>query len=116
MGMAGLSLLPRHGWASAGEFEEALLSVLSDRQTAATLGAAWLKKNRTRRSDILSELQERLRRQGWTGSVESLRAAMASTAEDDFRTGAIVSIDGWWLARTQAELCAVAYFAAVGDL
>ena len=41
---------------------------------------------------------------------------LSDAIAEDFRRGAVVKIEGWQIARTQAELCALAYFATTGSL
>ena len=114
-GIAAICLWPRPVRASEAEVSDALLALLDDQKDAAALGAAWLQKEPAQRDAILSSLEERLRGQGWAGAAENLRGAMLLSVADDFRTGAVVTVQGWQIARTQAELCAVAYFAETGS-
>jgi hypothetical protein len=39
--------------------------------------------------------------------AKQLRTLLAQKREDDFRTGAIVIVDGWILSRTEARTCAL---------
>jgi hypothetical protein len=118
--LAGVALLglARPALASEADIGEALLSLLDDRKTAATLGGLWLKAASQTRAEVLAGLQAGLRDHGWTGAVDSqtLRSAMADTVADDFRAGKLVTLDGWQIAEAQAQLCALAYFAEAGSL
>jgi hypothetical protein len=107
-GAAVLALLPpRHGFAAIDQ-SEALLALLPDRAAAAKLGQRWVDREQPRPDAILANLQQRLN----GADAAKLRDAVA----EDFRWGAVVKIEGWQIARTQAELCALAYFSAVGSL
>ena len=103
-----ITLLPRTAFAAATAETEAMLSLLPDRNAAAKLGEAWVQLGHQRPETILESLQRRLN----GGDTGKLRDAMA----EDFRNGAVVKVEGWQIARTQAELCALAYFAATGSL
>ena len=109
VGVAALGLLPRFAVASEVELKDALLSLLEDRRAAATLGGFWLKEDARQPGEVLARLQARL---GAAGDAEALRRAVT----EDFRTGTVVTLEGWQIAETQAELCALAYFAEAGKL
>jgi len=117
-GIALLSLWSRGLHASEADAADALLALLDDRATAAGLGSSWVQKDHLQPDAILEQLQVRLRQQGWAGEVnpDHLRSLMGAAVAEDFRSGAIVTIEGWQVARTQAELCALAYFASQGIL
>jgi hypothetical protein len=106
--------------ARAGEANatEVLLSLLDDRAKAAAVGSAWLRSNAAAPAPdaVLNGLTESLRQQGWDGGIDrdDLRVRLAAAVQADFRNGATVSVEGWEIARTQAELCALAYFATAG--
>jgi len=106
-GAAVLALLPRHGFAAIDQ-SEALLALLPDRAAAAQLGQIWVDRQHPRADAVLASLQQRLN----GADAAKLRDAVA----EDFRCGAVVKIEGWQIARTQAELCALAYFSTVGSL
>jgi translation initiation factor IF-1 len=108
IGAAVLALLPGQAFAAATNNGEALLALLPDRKAAARIGEAWIEQEQQRPDAILQSLSQRL----GGGDSGKLRDAIA----EDFRNGAVVKIEGWQIARTQAELCALAYFAAVGTL
>ena len=109
VGVAALGLFPQLARASEVEGKDALLSLLEDRKSAATLGGLWMKENAPQPGEVLARLQARL---GAAGDAEALRRAVT----EDFRTGTVVTIEGWQIAETQAELCALAYFAETGKL
>jgi hypothetical protein len=108
VGGALLALMPRRAFAAAVNNAEAMLDLLPDRNAAARLGQSWVDQEHPQPEAVLNNLQQRL--QG--GDARKLRDAIA----EDFRIGAVVKIEGWQIARTQAELCALAYFAATGSL
>ena len=112
---ASLMLWPRDAFAAAAAQTEALLSLLPDRNAAAKLCANWVDEEHPKPGEILDNLQRRL---GWSGSTDAiaLRRNLATAIGDDFRSGAVVKVDGWQIARTQVELCALAYFATRGSL
>ena len=121
-GVASLGLGLPFCAAQASEVDTAdlLLSLLDDRDKAAALGSTWLEQ-RDHMPDsvaLLNELVANLRLQGWNGDADrdALRNALAATVADDYRSGALVTISGWQIAKTQAELCALAYFATTGRL
>jgi hypothetical protein len=107
-GAAVLTFLPHATFATAAAETEAMLSLLPDRKAAARLGETWVQQENQRPDTVLESLQRRLS----GGDAGRLRDAVT----DDFRTGAVVNLQGWQIARTQAELCALAYFASVGSL
>jgi hypothetical protein len=104
---AVLTLWPRNLLAATSG-TEAILSLLPDRNAAAKLGETWVLQERLQPDAIWPGLQQRL----GGGDAGKLHAAIA----EDFRNGAVVGIEGWQIARTQAELCALAYFSAAGSL
>ncbi len=112
-GAAVLMLRPRKVFAAPVEQTEAMLSLLPDREAAARLGQHWAQQAQKEPGAILESLQQRLR---WSPDVPAttFRSNLADAIADDFRSGAVVEVEGWQLAETQAELCALAYFAAAG--
>ncbi|GAB2178864.1 hypothetical protein [Dongia sp. agr-C8] len=106
-GAAALAALPRQTLADEADAREALLALLADRNATARLGAAWVQQTLQRPEAVLRSLQQRL-----GGGSNKLQDAIA----EDFRNGAVVTIEGWQIAKTQAELCALAYFALMGSL
>jgi hypothetical protein len=107
-GAALLLLWPRGAVAAATDQTEAMLALLPDRNAAAKLGATWVQQERKQPSEVLQSLQHRLS----GDDAGKLRDAIA----EDFHSGAVVKIEGWQIARTQAELCALAYFVTTGSL
>jgi hypothetical protein len=112
-GAGALALIPRHALAAAAEQTEAMLALLPDREAAAKLGADWLAQERKEPGEILESLQQRLR---WSADADAttFRHNLANAIADDFHNGAVVKVEGWQIARTQVELCALAYFATTG--
>ena len=121
-GLVALGLLPRVGTAQASEavMADALLALLDDREQAASLGATWLmqRNHAPAPGALLNALTADLRKRGWDGNTgpDALRRALAATVADDYRSGDLITISGWQIARTQAALCALAFFAGTGRL
>ena len=109
IGVSALGLLPRFARASEVDMKGALLSLLEDRKSAATLGELWLKEHARQPGEILARLEARLGAAGDTG-------ALHRAVTEDYRAGMVVTVEGWQIAETQAELCALAYFAEAGRL
>jgi hypothetical protein len=109
---AAILILPRAALAGLNEQAEALLALLPDRNAAAKIGAAWVEQERNAPAEIFEILQRRLR---WSVETDmtTLRHNLADAIDDDFARGSIVRVEGWQIAKTQAELCALAYFAAL---
>jgi hypothetical protein len=107
-GIALLALLPHQAVAAAVDETEALLALLPDREAAARLGKSWIDEEHPQAAAVLDSLRQRLGGR----DAEKLREAIA----EDFRSGAVVKVEGWQIARTQAELCALAYFKTTGSL
>jgi hypothetical protein len=107
-GAAVLSLMSGRAFAAAVNNSETLLALLPDREAAARIGATWIEQEQQHPDAVLQSLAQRL----GGGDSGKLRDAIA----EDFRNGAVVKIEGWQIARTQAELCALAYFATTGSL
>jgi len=122
--MAALWLGLGAGTARAGAPDnetEVLLSLLDDRQNAAAIGSAWLDQDGEKPrapGALVASLTETLRQQGWNGGTdrEALRGKLAAAVQADYRAGAVVTVEGWQIAKTQAELCALAYLAPEGYL
>ena len=105
--VAVLALLPRRLLAAVSD-TEAMLDLLPDRNAAAKLGQSWIEQEHPQPAALLSNLQQRLK----GGDAGKLRDAIA----EDYRIGAVVKIEGWQIARPQAELCALAYYSEIGRL
>ena len=114
-GAAAVMLWPRGVLAAANEQTKAMLSLLPDRDAAARLGASWVQQEHKEPDDVLESLQQRLR---WSAEADAttFRHNLANAIADDFRSGSVVKVEGWQIARTQAELCALAYFATTDRL
>jgi hypothetical protein len=110
--------LPWNAVAGTADLTQTLLSVVDDRRTAAALGKSWIDHRRggIKAADLADHLADLLRAQGWTGAADraELRRSFNAAVRADYRNGETVTVAGWQLARTQAELCALAYFAS-GD-
>jgi hypothetical protein len=117
----GFGMAPRLAEAGESDASVALLSLLPDRAEAAAIGSAWLDQEGLKSrppAGILASLTQRLQRQGWSGAADpaELRKRLAAAVQADFSDRAVVSVEGWQIARTQAELCALAYFSTTGSL
>jgi hypothetical protein len=114
-GAAALMLGPSDVFAASSGQTEAMLALLPDRDAAAKLGSSWVQQERKEPGEVLESLQQRLR---WSpdANAGTFRHNLANAIADDFRSGAVVKVEGWQIARTQAELCALAYFAASGRM
>ncbi|HVY99412.1 MAG TPA: hypothetical protein VHA35_07930 [Dongiaceae bacterium] len=103
--------------ADTPDLTETLLSVVGDRRSAAALGQSWVNHRRggIKAVDLANRLADALRAQGWSGSNDpaELRQRFNAAVRADYRKGETVTVAGWQLARAQAELCALAYFASV---
>ena len=106
--------------ASSADVTETLLSFVGDRSSAATLGQSWIRADHPHASPagVVSRLTATLQAQGWTGSRDpaELRERFNQAVRADYKNGETVAVEGWQIARTQAELCALAYFANAGLL
>ena len=107
-GLALLAVLPRRAFAAGVDETDSLLALLPDREAAAKLGRSWVDQEHPQPDAVLTSLRQRLS----GGDAGKLRDAIA----EDFHNGAVVKVEGWQIARTQAELCALAYFATTGRL
>lgn len=102
---AGLLGCPRSG-DDAQAVAAALLGILSVPRPD-QLGRAWLE---SRPELDLSTLGSRLADIAVGGS--GLSQALADRFQTDFQNGEVVRLEGWWLSRSEAELCAFLYLAA----
>lgn len=112
-GAAAIVLWPRCVRAGATDQADAMLALLPDRAAAVKLGAQWIAQERAEPEQILDSLQRKLR---WSADADTttFRRNLANAIADDFHNGEVVKVEGWQLAKTHAELCALAYFAAAG--
>lgn len=89
-----------------------LVSLLADRKAAARLGVQWAKTSATPRQPqvIAATIAKRLQPLGWNtnSTPEATRDAIAARIRQDYARNDMTSIAGWQLARTGAELCALA--------
>lgn len=89
-----------------------LLAMLADPAGAAAIGrqlataAAGVEKQKA----VAAKIGKRLRSHGWRpgASPEELHTAIAARIRHDFEHGEMVEVSGWQIARTSAELCALA--------
>ena len=90
----------------------ALAGLIVDMDAAARLGRQWRKKSPGPNEPhvIAASIGKRLIPHGWTneGSPDDLRNALIARIRRDYATNDMVGISGWQLARTSAELCALA--------
>jgi hypothetical protein len=104
--------------ADAPGLTETLLSVVDDRRSAAALGESWIdhRRGRTQPARLAEHLAGVLREQGWSGANDpaELRQRFNAAVRADYQNGETVTVAGWQLAKTQAELCALAYYATAG--
>ncbi|MDO8288346.1 MAG: hypothetical protein Q7T44_03930 [Parvibaculum sp.] len=91
---------------------DALAGLLVDRDAAARLGREWRLKSTGAREPrvIAASIGKRLVPYGWRkdGTPDELRTALLARIRHDFEVSDMVGISGWQLARTSAELCALA--------
>jgi hypothetical protein len=117
---AAFPALPQQAHADTADVTETLLSIIDDRRSAATLGQIWIRADHPHASPagVVSRLTATLQAQGWSGSKDTaeLRQRFNEAVRADYNNGETVAVEGWQIARTQAELCALAYFATQGVL
>ena len=93
-------------------FANDLMSLLAEPDAAARLGTEWRKVATIAREPavIASSIGKRLNPHGWhnQGTPEELREALKAAIVRDYANNDMVSIGGWQIARTSAELCALA--------
>src|SRR4051812_39857465 len=112
---AGLLVSPSPVLAGSTSEAEALLALLPDRMAAARLSARWVQQERKEPGEIRENLQRKVRRSS-DADATTLRRDLADAVREDFQHGTVVKVEGWEIARTQAELCALAYFWTAGRL
>jgi hypothetical protein len=117
---AALGGMARPTSADTGDIPETLLSIVGDPRDAAALGQSWINQKRSsiKPRDLANQLADLLRAQGWSGSKDpvELRQRFNAAVKADYQNGETVTVAGWQLAKTQAELCALAYYATAGLL
>lgn len=93
-------------------FANDLMSLLAEPEAAARLGTEWRKVATMAREPavIAASIGKRLNPHGWNdlGTPEELREALKAAIVRDYAHNDMVSIGGWQIARTSAELCALA--------
>lgn len=89
-----------------------LVSLLGDRKAAARLGLLWADNGGKPREPkvIAATIAKRLQPLGWhtSSTPEATRDAIAARIRQDYARNDMISVAGWQLARTGAELCALA--------
>jgi len=95
----------------SGSLADELLAMLADPAGAAAIGrqlsrTPGLEKPKA----VAAKIGKRLRGHGWQpgASPEELHTALAARIRHDFEHGEMVELSGWQIARTSAELCALA--------
>lgn len=93
-------------------FANDLMSLLAEPEAAARLGNEWRKVTAMAREPdvIAASIGKRLNPHGWhsQGTPEELREALKTAIIRDYANNDMVSIGGWQIARTSAELCVLA--------
>ncbi len=93
-------------------FANDLMSLLAEPDAAARLGTEWRKVATMAREPavIAASIGKRLNPHGWhnQGTPEELREALKAAIVRDYANNDMVSIGGWQIARTSAELCVLA--------
>ena len=122
-GLAAACALAGSGHAASTDTPDltrTLLSMVGDPRSAAALGENWIdhKRGGVRPAGLADHLAGILRAQGWSGSSDptELRRRLNAAVRADYKNGETVTVAGWQLAKTQAELCALAYYATAGLL
>lgn len=95
-----------------GALADNLMSLLAEPESAARLGTILMQSSATPREaeTIAASIGIRLKSAGWhnEGTREDLREALAGRINQDYVKSDMVSLSGWQLARTAAELCTLA--------
>lgn len=95
-----------------GTLADKLVSLLADKEGAARLGVLLMQVHALPRETeaIAANIGRRLQSTGWTkdGTPAELRDGLAARIKQDYVHGDMVDLAGWQLARTSAELCALA--------
>ena len=93
-------------------FANDLMSLLAEPEAAARLGNEWRKvaAMASEPDVIAASIGKRLNPHGWhsQGTPEELREALKAAIIRDYANNDMVSIGGWQIARTSAELCVLA--------
>jgi len=97
-------LLPTRGTVPVATEIRSVVSLFSNLRSARAIGAAYLRSYPADRLDT-SIFPIGL-------SPTERRSTIAAQVRDDFASSRVVSVDGWMLARTEAQLCALAYLTA----
>jgi hypothetical protein len=54
--------------------------------------------------------------EGGDGRSDEAQEHVRALVREDFRTGQVIEIEGWWIAKSEARLCAVAWLLESGEL
>jgi hypothetical protein len=111
LGAAAAALAPGGAAASSSHGAYELVACFNHRESANVVGRACL-AGLAEAADAESLAEAILG--GWRGadSGETLAAFVRRRLDADFAHGALVRVDGWMLAETEAQLCALAALAA----
>lgn len=105
---ASLALIQRDG----EDLSANLMGLLNNPDSAAELGERWLIATHAHPSigGLSQKINKRLHPNGWSPLTlaEDAHAILAEHVRNDFLRNDIVEIEGWQLARTEAELCILA--------
>lgn len=93
--------------------DEALLALCRLCGDRSTIGARYLtvRSGAADREVVLAQLWTRLADLGGRRHPSELLTALRRRIREDFAVGEVVMVDGWLLARTEAELCALSVLA-----
>ena len=86
-------------------FARTLDALISDKESAAVIGAAYLDQFELERSSAI--LQTRIQESMSDAGLTMGEHALLRRVEMDFERGEIVNLHGWLLSRTEARLCAL---------
>ncbi|HEY4344509.1 MAG TPA: hypothetical protein VGN05_09210 [Parvibaculum sp.] len=94
-----------------GSLADELLAMLADPAGAAVIGRQLIETSGPEKQKaVAAKIAKRLRTHGWQpgGTPDEMRAALAARIRHDFEHGEMIDVAGWQMARTSAELCALA--------
>ncbi len=95
----------------SGSLADELLAMLADPAGAAVIGRQLIADTGPEKQKaVAAKIGKRLRTHGWQpgASPEEMHTALAARIRHDFERGEMVEVSGWQIARTSAELCALA--------
>jgi hypothetical protein len=99
--------------AEADSLSDKLLSIFSQRRSAAVVGTSWLRQldERPEVDALVEGVMDHLDltpRSLHASDVGSLRQRVRTKVSEDFAAGRTISVDGWVLGRTEVHLCGIA--------